>query len=39
MTWFAQQLKKPIFGMFGFLLTLLSIQLGNALGFFLIISI
>jgi len=34
MTWFAQQLKKPIFGMFGFLLTLLSIQLGNALGFF-----
>ena len=34
MTWFAQQLKRPIFGIFGFLLTLLCIQLGNALGFF-----
>ena len=34
MTWFAQQLKKPIFGMFGFLLTLIFVQLGNALGFY-----
>ena len=34
MTWFAQQLKKPIFGMFGFLLALIFVQLGNALGFY-----
>ena len=34
MTWFAQQFKKPIFGMFGFLLALIFVQLGNALGFY-----
>ena len=34
MSWFAQQLKKPIFGMFGILLTFLCNQGGNAFGFF-----
>ena len=34
MTWFSQQLKKPIFGMFGFLLTLLCSQFGNSFGYY-----
>ena len=33
LTWFAQQLKKPIFGMFGLLLTLFFTQLGNSFGY------
>ena len=33
-SWFSQRLKKPIFGMFGLLSTLLCVQIGNAFGFF-----
>ena len=34
MSWFAQQMKKPIFGMFGLLMTLLIAQIGNAFGYY-----
>jgi len=34
MSWFAQQMKKPIFGMFGLLITLLLSQIGNAFGYY-----
>ena len=33
-SWFPQQLKRPIFGMFGLLLALICIQIGNAFGYF-----
>lgn len=34
MSWFAQQMKKPIFGMFGILVTLLLSQIGNTFGYY-----
>ena len=34
MSWFSQKLKKPIFGIFGLLIILFCVQIGNAFGYF-----